>query len=273
MKNFKKITSALLAAAAVLSICTACNSDRSVARVRQSGSLNVGYSSCNLYLDAPFVMGDKGLTAEPATKVASTMNAAPNFRRLSSDETYDRLLDGSVDCLWNVTSPPKEYVSSVRTIDTGIYYRQVIMTVCNSDITRFADVSGKKLAVVSGSDAQTALHDASVMESSLGEIKLYDNIDDILKALNSGEADCAAVDEPQALYCIMDISEKFKFIDTPIAECPLVIATRAEDSDLCGSIAEKYVNMVQDGQIKDLCKKYASIDILNSAMQSTSSKV
>lgn len=273
MKKINKIISAILAAVAVMSIFTACNSDKAVKRVKRSGALNVGYSSCNSSNDSPFVMDGKGITTEPAEKIADSMHVEAKFTRLSTDEAYDRLVDGTVDCLWNVVSPQKQYVSSVRTIETGIYYRQVIMTTADSNITRLADVSGKTLAVVSGSDAQIALHEASVMESSLGEIKIFTTMEEILASLTSGEADCAAVDEPQAMYHTIGASEKFKFIDTPIAENALVIATRAEDADLCSKIAEKYVKMVQDGEIKSLCRQYTDGDMLCVSMQSTSSEI
>lgn len=268
MKKIKKIISAVLAAAVVIITCTACNSDKAVNRVKHNGVITIGYSA-----DAPFVIENKGLTVEPAVKTANTMSVEADFIRLTADEAYDRLIDGTVDCLWNVVPPKKEDVASVRTIDTGIYYRQVIMTTADSNITRFADVSGKKLAVVSGSDAQAELHEASVMESSLGEIKVYSTMEEVLTALTSGETDCAAVDEPQALYYTLDTSDNFKFIDTPISEESLVIATRAEDADLCSKIAEKYVKMAQEGEIKLLCKEYTSDEtLLSSVMSSASSE-
>lgn len=273
MKKTNRIISAILAAIAVLSICTACNSDEAVKRVKRNGVLNVGYSSCNSSNDSPFVMDGRGITTEPAEQIADSMNVEAKFTRLSTDEAYDRLLDGTVDCLWNVASPEKQYVSSVRTIETGIYYRQVIMTTSDSSITRLADVSGKTLAVVSGSDAQTALHEASVMESSLSEIKIFSTMYEVLEALTSGEADCAAVDEPQAMYHTIETSDKFKFIDTPIAENSLVIATRAEDADLCGKISEKYIKIAQNGEIKSLCRQYTGGDMLSVSMQNISSEI
>lgn len=273
MKKIKEITSAVLAAAAILSICASCSSNGAIGRVKHNGILKVGYSSYGSSFNAPFVMDGKGITAEPAHKVAETLDVKADFIHLNSDEAYERLLDGTADCLWNVAPPQKQLVSSVRTIDTGIYYRQVIMTSANSNITRLADVTGKKLAVVSGSDAQAELHQASVMESSLSEIKIYLSMEDILSALTSGEADCAAVDEPQALYHTIGSSNKFKFIDTPISEKSLVIATRAEDADLCSKIAEIYTRMSQNGEIKFLCNQYTAGEKIISSMQPTSSDI
>ena len=105
------------------------------------------------------------------------------------------------------------------------------------------------------------------MESSLRGIRKYAGIREVMAALTAGEADCAAVDEPQALYWISKSESEFKFIDTPIAENQLVIATRAEDSELCGTIAEQYVKMAQNGEIKALCAKYTGGNELNALMQ------
>lgn len=263
----KKSVISLLLGAAVL-LLTSCSTDRTIRRIQQNGALQVGYTSCAPSEDAPFVMQENtGITAEPALQAAKSLGVDAAFTRLRADEAYDRLLGGSVDCLWNVTAPEKDIVSFVRTIETGIDYRQLVMTTADSEISRLADVSGKVMAVVSGSDAQTELHHASVMESSLREIRIYDSMQEVLAALTEGEADCAAVDEPQALYGSAESESKFKFIETPIAESPLVIATRAEDGELCSKIAEQYVKMAQEGKIKDICAQYTGGNALNTSIE------
>lgn len=272
--NIKKAVSLALLISVVLSLLASCSYDSTIRRIKQNGALNVGYNSCAPSEDAPFVMDDNtGLTAEPAVRAAKALDVGLKFTRTTSDNAYDKLLDGSVDCLWNVVPPNKDIVSSVRTIETGIYYRQVIMTTADSNISRLADVSGKTMAVVSGSDAQTELHNAAVMESSLREIKKYSSMREVLEALTEGEADCAAVDEPQALYWTAESESEFKFIDTPIAENQLVIATRVQDGELCSTIAERYVKMAQNGEIKELCAKYTGGSQLNTSMQNHSETV
>ena len=212
----------------------------------------------------------EGITGAPAANAADSLGVDISFSRLDTADAYDSLLQGSVDCLWNCPPPSKKLVSSVRTIETGLYYRQVIMTSSDSKISRLADVKGKTLAVVSGSDAQTELHNASVMESSLKKIIVCSSMQQVLQKLASGDAQCAAVDEPQALWAAADFKEKnvsFKYVDTPIAECSLVIVTRAEDADLCARIAEEYVSMSQQGNIKELCQKYDLNSLLSSAIK------
>lgn len=272
--TMKRTISLILSAAAAVLMATSCSANRTISRIKHNGALNVGYVSCAPSEDAPFVMeNDIGLTAEPAAQAGKSLDVGVQFTRLHTDEAYEWLLDGNVDCLWNVISPEKSIASSVRTIETGIYYRQLVITVTDSDISRLADVSGKVMAVVSGSDAQTELHNASVMESSLREIQQYDSMQEVLTALTEGKADCAAVDEPQALYWIAESGDEFKLIDTPIAENQLVIATREEDSELCSRIAESYVKMAQAGEIKALCAKYTGGNELNMSMQNYSETV
>ena len=273
----KRKAAALLTAFFLLFTCASCGSDPVARRIRQNGGLKVGYCSCAPSEDAPFVIsgdnGDSGMTAEPAAEIAQEMDVDVSFVRLRSDEAYAALLDGSVDCLWNVATPAKEYVASVRTVETGIYYRQVIMTPAKSGVTRLADVRGKTMAVVSGSDAQTELHNASVMESSLKEIKVYDTMAQVMEALASGQAHCAAVDEPQALHAAAQNGGAFQWIDTPLAEHSLVIATRAEDADLCALIAEKYVKLSQSGKIEALCRQYAPGGALGTSTQAPASQI
>ena len=64
-----------------------------------------------------------------------------------------------------------------------------------------------------------------------------------------------------------DGKTEFKYIDTPIAECSLVIVTRADDADLCSRIAEEYVSMAQQGKIKELCQSYDLNVLLSSAIK------
>lgn len=271
--DIKRNVSLVLSIAALLAL-TSCGYDSAVSRIRQNGIINVGYISCTTSQDAPFVIDQNtGLTAEPALKAAKALDVDLKLTRVTSNAAYDNLLGGSVDCLWNVVSPQKDIVPSVRTIETGIYYRQVVMTTDDSDISRLADVSGRTMAVVSGSDAETELHNAAVMESSLRGIKKCAGMGEVLEALTTGEADCAAVDEPQALYWTTESDSKFKFIDTPIAENQLVIATRLSDGELCSRIAETYVKMVQDGKIKDLYAKYTGSEKLGKSMQDNSQTV
>lgn len=269
MKFFQKVRqmgAVLLACAVAVLTVTSCDSDATIRAIRQNGALNVGYVSCAPTEDAPFLLADNaGLTAAPAAKTAKSLDTAVRFTRLTAESAYLSLLAGSVDCLWNVAPPSKETVSSVRTIETGVTYRQLILTTKESGITRLADVSGKILAVVSGSDAQTELHNAAVMESSLKQIKSCAAMQDIITALDTGEADCAAVDEPQAMYAIEQFREagherEFRFIETPIAENQLVIVCRAADGELCSRIAECYVKMAQDGDIKALSERWIGTD-------------
>ncbi|MBQ9901861.1 MAG: transporter substrate-binding domain-containing protein [Clostridia bacterium] len=272
MKWLKKMAAALLAAAISVAACVSCQSDSIAGRLRQNGGLRIGYCSCSADDDAPFVIEDSnqkqgGITGEPASRIADSMGVEPLFSRLSSAEAYDRLMNGSVDCLWNCPPPAKELVSSVRTIETGLYYRQVIMTTADSKISRLADVKGKKLAVVSGSDAQIELHNASVMESSLKKIVVCSGMQQLLRELAAGRVDCAAVDEPQALYAAANFKESdvtFKCVETPVAECRLVIVTRADDADLCSLIAEKYIELSRQDKISGLCESF-NLDVLLSS--------
>ena len=64
----------------------------------------------------------------------------------------------------------------------------------------------------------------------------------------------------------------FKYIDTPISECSLVIVTRADDADLCSRIAEKYVGMSQQGIIKEICEKYGLNVLLSSTINDNPDK-
>ena len=230
MKIIKKTAALLLAAAVTLSACVSCETDSTIRKLRQNGGLRIGYCSCSAADDAPFITEDGGgLTGQPASETAASLGVEKQFTRVASAEAYEKLMNGSVDCLWNCPPPAKKYVASVRTIETGLYYRQVIMTVKGSKISRLADVKGKKLAVVSGSDAQAELHNAAVMEGSLKKIVVCDSMQQVIEALVSGEAQCAAVDEPQALYAAAHSeqgADGFKYVDTPIAECTLTIQSR-----------------------------------------------
>ncbi|MDD6396124.1 MAG: transporter substrate-binding domain-containing protein [Firmicutes bacterium] len=271
-RKFLRAAAAVFSALLMISTCISCSSNP-ISRVKQSGRLRVGYVSDNVSMDAPFVMNQSGITAEPAEKCARSLGVNAEFMRLGSDEAYQKLLDGTVDCLWNAPQPSKEYSPSVVTIDTDIYYRQVIMVKSDSKINRLADISGKAVAVVSGSDAQAALDEAPVMKSSVSQIKILNSMDEVLECLSSGAADCAAVDEPQALYSALNCEDKFRYIDTPISESKLVIAFRSEDNELCGKISEKYVSMVQNSEIEELCRKYTGLRRLNSSTQSVSSQI
>lgn len=271
-KKFLRAAAAVISALLMILTCVSCDSNP-ISRVKRSGKLKVGYISNNSSMDAPFVMEQGGITAEPAEKCADSLGVDAEFMRLGSDDAYQRLLDGTVDCLWNAPQPSKEYTPSVITIDTDIYYRQVIMVKSDSKITRLADISGKVLAVVSGSDAQAALDEASVMKSSVKQIKIFSSMDEVMESLSSGKADCAAADEPQALYAALNYKDKFRYIDTPISESKLVIAFRSEDNELCGKISEKYVSMVQSGEIEELCKKYTGLRRLNPSTQTVSSEI
>ena len=279
MTLFKRTVALIVAAFLTVSACAACSSDSTISRINDNGGLRVGYCSCSESDDAPFVMeGKEGMTREPAVRIANAIGTEAVFTRVRSSEAYERLMQGSVDCLWNCSPPPKEIVSSVRAIETGLFYRQVIMTTSDSKINRLADVKGKKLAVVSGSDAQAELHNAAVMEKSLKKIIICSNIQQLLQKLSSGEVQCAAVDEPQAIYAAARYQSKdkkmeYKFVDTPIAECSLVIVTRSDEADLCSLLAEKYVELSQKNVIKELCQKYELSGMLSSKIKDNPAQV
>ena len=276
-KCFYRIAAVFISVSLIVACCVSCDPDSSLTKIKETGSLRIGYCSCAESEDAPFIIDEnsEGMTGEPASKIASSLGVEASFIRLDSSGAYDRLMKNDVDCLWNCSPPPKELVSSVRTIETGLYYRQVIMVPENSKIERLADVKGKKLAVVSGSDAQSELHNASVMESSLKKIVICTSMRQVLQELESGKVQCAAVDEPIALYAAANYKEgsvKFRILETPIAETNLVIVTRAGEADLCAQIAEKYVLMSQKGKIEALCEKYGLSSILSSSIKDNPAK-
>lgn len=257
------ITFIMAAAVALTSLMTVgCGeSDSSIKRVKHSGSFKVGYVSSGLTQDdMPYVSDDGGIVGDLAQKAAKSMRVDAQMVPVSSDEAYDKLLDGSVDCLWNVSAPAKKYVSSVRTISTDIYCRQVLITVSGSDIEDLADVKGKTMAVVSGSDALSAMNDASVMKKSLKSFLVLDSLHNVIDALRLGEADCAVVGYPQAMYINTQYPNLFNITDSMISESMLVIAFRAEDNKLCEKIAKQYVNMMKKGEINALWRKYAGGD-------------
>lgn len=111
------------------------------------------------------------------------------------------------------------------TADT-VNNRVITVTTSSTGISNYADLSGKKLGVVTGG-AQSALDENSTIKSN-AKISVFDNVNDALKNLDSGKVDAVVTDEFS--FSVLEGKENYTVLDGALGNTEYAFMFKKGDS-------------------------------------------
>ncbi|MBE6754304.1 MAG: amino acid ABC transporter substrate-binding protein [Ruminococcaceae bacterium] len=200
--------------------------------------------------------GVSGMSVDIALEVSKRLGAKPEFIFIGQDEALAALEDGTVDCYMGFCTDDTKVKSSILTIGMGRLCRQAAVVSESSDITQLVNLTGRTVALVSGSDAAAALDEAVVMKESLGEIIAAESEDELFELLDSGECDAALMCELRALYELRHGSTDYRIVPDVLSEYHMVIAFHNRDSALRERVTIIFGDMTDDGQMKQINERW-----------------
>lgn len=179
------------------------------------------------------------------------------------DAKENELNTGNIDCIWNGLSITDANQESM--LMTPAYMANEISLVVPSDspIASMADMAGKKLAVQSGSSAETTLSEDTNKEfkDSLGQINPFDSYQTALMDMDSGNSDAVLMDSVMANYYISEQGKDWKVLGDTLLEDKYGIGFRKDDKELCDAVWNALKELKKDGTVEKISKKWFGADI------------
>ncbi len=166
-----------------------------------------------------------------------------------------KLKNGGMDCS----------VLNMNRINTSVFLftqrlyteRSKILVVGESKYLNISEVTGLKIAVVSGS---TAHHEANIYFRNRKEVKLVlvGSLDDCFAALEKGEVDAIIGDEAKISYQLNQAlrSNRYKFLEGSIAEEDVAVAVNMEQEMLFNILNKGILEMKKNNQYSHINSKW-----------------
>ncbi len=200
--------------------------------VRAEGSppIRVGYSEFPPYVFTPPGAAPQGYAVDILTRIAADRGYTLSFVRTANPaETLDLLRTGEIDVTTFLgRSPEREAVGDFTEPVTSLDIRLFVMK--RSDIESAADLGGKRVGIVAGSNA---LQDAQRVAAT-GTLVEVRTLPELVIALVMGTVDAAVIPEGpfRALLRRAELSERVRTVGEPLRVQALSFLVAGDRADL-----------------------------------------
>lgn len=277
--NIKKVFTFALAGALSISMLAGCGSssnesttseskeDTSLTDVQAAGHFTLG-------LDADFApMGFTddngeivGFDIDLAKAVGEKMGVDVEVKPIDWDSKDMELSSGKIDVIWNGFSITDERRQEVLFSNPYLSTKQSIVVKKGSDITKKADLAGKKIALQDGSTSEDALKADTATYESVGDdniSRLKEN-SQVLMEVDSGRADAAVIDEVFVRYYLQkeNLLDKYTVLEEGFDEEDYGVGGRKGDYALMEAINKALDECKADGTTSEISKKWFGEDLI-----------
>lgn len=277
--NIKKVFTFALAGALSISMLAGCGSssnesttsepkeDTSLTDVQAAGHFTLG-------LDADFApMGFTddngeivGFDIDLAKAVGEKMGVDVEVKPIDWDSKDMELSSGKIDVIWNGFSITDERRQEVLFSNPYLSTKQSIVVKKGSDITKKADLAGKKIALQDGSTSEDALKADTATYESVGDdnISRFKENSQVLMEVDSGRADAAVIDEVFVRYYLQkeNLLDKYTVLEEGFDEEDYGVGGRKGDYALMEAINKALDECKADGTTSEISKKWFGEDLI-----------
>lgn len=265
MKQYCKIFSLVMCAVMLFSFFCGCKDNReSLERILQNDVIVFGVEPDAI----PFAQvkagtesrsGEysqdavSGISAEIGAALADALNVEAVYITVEPEDALEALNKGTIDCYLCLVCPDIKTEAQMRTIDTGLDYRCVVVSKGEETIDSLLDIKNKRVAVVSGSDAEAYFENAEVMYSECAEIIRSSDLNSLITELSN--VDAAIVEEMLFLYRTQG-ANGYNILDNAVYQSDYLLCVRLRDEALANRLSEIYSGLESDGTIDYIKKKW-----------------
>ena len=277
--NIKKVFTFALAGALSISMLAGCGSssnesttseskvDTSLTDVLAAGHFTLG-------LDAVFEpMGFTddngeivGFDIDLAKAVGEKMGVDVEVKPIDWDSKDMELSSGKIDVIWNGFSITDERRQEVLFSNPYLSTKQSIVVKKGSDITKKADLAGKKIALQDGSTSEDALKADTATYESVGDdnISRFKENSQVLMEVDSGRADAAVIDEVFVRYYLQkeNLLDKYTVLEEGFDEEDYGVGGRKGDYALMEAINKALDECKADGTTSEISQKWFGEDLI-----------
>ncbi|MDD3312917.1 amino acid ABC transporter substrate-binding protein [Pseudodesulfovibrio sp.] len=260
----KRLFFALLLLALTLSAAAAMAADDSWNRVKESGKLVIGLD------DAFPPMGFRdeagvlvGFDVDAAEEVGKRLGVAIVWQPTEWKGVINSLYAKKFDCIWNGMTITPERQQKVAFSKPYLMDGQIATVRVNETaIMSLKALGGKKIGVQAGSPALEA---AKELPQKAAEIREYDTNPKAFLDLEAGRIDSVVVDNVTGRYYMASRPGKYRALPGFITKEPFGIAFRLEDAALRGMVQKAIDEMIADGAMGAISRKWFGEDVTNPA--------
>lgn len=254
--------------AAGSSTSTADEAQGDLAAVEAAGQMIIGiteYEPMNYYDENGTLIG---FDTEYAEAVCEKMGIEAKFQVINWETKETELAAGNIDAIWNGLTVTEERKNDMDFTNPYLTNKQcVVISKDNaSKYTDAASLEGAILTAESGSAGETAITaDASLSKATY---TASDSQKNALVALAAGNADAAIIDITLAQSSVGQGSYENLIIleNIDLADEQYAIGFRV-GSDLTAKVNEVTKELIEDGTMAEIAKKYDLTDRFNEAVE------
>lgn len=277
--NIKKLFTFALAGALSISMLAGCGSssnESTTSESKEDTSLtdvqSAGYFTLGLDADfAPMGFTDDngeivGFDIDLAKAVGEKMGVDVEVKPIDWDSKDMELSSGKIDVIWNGFSITDERRQEVLFSNPYLSTKQSIVVKKGSDITKKADLAGKKIALQDGSTSEDALKADTATYESVGDdnISRFKENSQVLMEVDSGRADAAVIDEVFVRYYLQkeNLLDKYTVLEEGFDEEDYGVGGRKGDYALMEAINKALDECKADGTTSEISQKWFGEDLI-----------
>ena len=201
-----------------------------------------------------------GFDIDLAKEVCKRLNYELKLQPINWKLKQQELDSKNVDCLWNGYTITDERKADNAMTVAYMKNRQILVVKSDSKVATMADMTGKKLALQSGSSAQDALDDNADFKAKLGSVLQYDDNTQALLDLTAGGCDAVLMDEVVALHYVKT-QTKCKALNVSLADEEYGVAFRKSDTALRDAVQKTLKEMAADGTLAKISTEWFGKDV------------
>lgn len=258
----KKLTLLFTCALLVALTATAFAADSSWSRVKAAGKLVIGLD------DAFPPMGYRdangkliGFDVDAAETVGKRLGITIEWQPTAWDGVIHSLNAKKFDCIWNGMTITPERAKEVAFTKPYVMDGQV--AIVRFTEKRFKGIRDLKNVKVGAQKGSSALSAVKKLPTAPTELKEYEDNPKALLDLEAGRIDVVVIDNVTGRDFIAKRPGQFKILPGFISKEPFGVAFRKEDKALRAKVQKTLDQMVKDGTMAKISRKWFAEDITN----------
>lgn len=206
-----------------------------------------------------------GFDIDLAKEVCKRLGIKLVTQPINWDTKEMELDNGNIDCIWNGFTYTDERAEQMNLSQAYMKNTQVIMVKNDSEYNAREDLSGKTVAVQTGSSGENAVNGTEDFKNSLGDVISTDTYLNAIMELDNGTVDAVVLDEKVAETYTKD-GDKYKLLqkngaDDYLTEEEYVIGFRKNDEALKNKVIDTLKEMAADGTTAKISTDWFGEDI------------
>lgn len=206
-----------------------------------------------------------GFDIDLAEEVCKRLGIKLVTQPINWDTKEMELDNGNIDCIWNGFTYTEERAEQMNLSQAYMKNTQVIMVKNDSNYSVRGDLSGKTVAVQTGSSGENAVNGTEDFKNSLGNVISTDTYLNAIMELDNGTVDAVVLDEKVAETYTKD-GNKYKLLkkngaDDYLTEEEYVIGFRKNDEALKNKVIDTLKEMAADGTTAKISTDWFGEDI------------